>query len=202
VAGHRLTVGLTGGIASGKTTVSDLFADLGVTIIDTDVIAREVVEPDTPGLAEIREAFGAVAIDSQGGLDRAALRKIVFADDAARARLEAILHPRIREEALRQAGKARGDYVIIVVPLLVESPLRNEVDRILVVDCAEETQIERLLSRDAETGEQARRMLAAQASRSERLAAADDVIHNDGDLEETQRQVEALHAQYQQLARQ
>lgn len=202
MAGHRLTVGLTGGIASGKTTVSDLFADLGVTIIDTDVIAREVVEPDTPGLAEIREAFGAVAIDSQGGLDRAALRKIVFADDAARARLEAILHPRIREEALRQAGKARGDYVIIVVPLLVESPLRNEVDRILVVDCAEETQIERLLSRDAETGEQARRMLAAQASRSERLAAADDVIHNDGDLEETQRQVEALHAQYQQLARQ
>ncbi len=198
----RLTIGLTGGIASGKTTVSDLFEELGAAVVDTDVIAREVVEPGRPALDEIQDAFGNDVLDEYGRLDRAAMRSIVFADDGARRRLESIVHPRIREETMRQAAAAVGDYLVIVVPLLIESPLRNVVDRILVVDCSEETQIERLLARDAETEEQARRMLAAQVSRQTRLDAADDVIRNDGDLEYTRDQVEALHTFYRQLSRQ
>jgi len=195
-----LTIGLTGGIASGKTTVSDHFAELGAAIIDTDVIAREVVEPGQPALEEIREAFGDDAIGPDGRLDRAAMRKIVFDDAAARERLEGILHPRIGEATMRQAASATGDYLIIVVPLLIGSPLINVVDRVLVVDCSEQTQVERLLARDAETEEQARRILAAQVSRETRLEAADDVIRNDGDRAYTRSQVEALHTLYRQLA--
>lgn len=189
-------VGLTGGIASGKSTVADMFAGLGVAIIDTDLIAREVVLPGTPGLAEIRDRFGEGVLDADGHLDRKALRELVFADDALRRELESMLHPRIRDEALRQASAATGPYHIIVVPLLVESPMQSLMDRILVVDCDEDTQMQRLLQRDAETREQARRMIAAQASREERLAIADDVIYNDSSLDETRRQVETLHAKY------
>ncbi len=195
-----LRIGLTGGIASGKSTVADLFADLGAAVIDTDVIAREVVEPGQPALDEIRDAFGDTVIGSDGRLDRPAMRKIVFADADARERLEGILHPRIRAEAIRQAEAAGGAYQLLVVPLLVESPLRNQVDRILVVDCSEDTQIERVLARDAETEEQARRILAAQASREARLAIADDVVRNDADLDYTQSQVRALHTMYLQMA--
>jgi len=195
-----LRVGLTGGIASGKSTVADMFADLGATIIDTDVIAREVVMPGQPALEEIRGLFGEAVIHDDGTLDRAAVRKLVFADEPLRERLEDILHPRIRDETFRQASEAGGDYQIIVVPLLAESPLRDYVDRILVVDCDEETQVRRLLNRDAETEEQARRILAAQASRAERLAIADDVIGNDADLEATRAQVAALHEIYRSLA--
>ena len=196
-------IGLTGGIASGKSTVADLFADLGAAIIDTDVIAREVVEPGQPALEEVREAFGDAVIDKKNGqLDRTAMRRIVFADDSARGRLESILHPRIREEAIRQAAIAGGPYQLLVVPLLVESPLKEQVDRILVVDCSEETQIERLLARDADSEEQARRILAAQASREQRLAIADDVIRNDADLDFTEFQVRALHYMYLKMARQ
>ena len=194
-------MGLTGGIASGKTTVADMFHELGATIIDTDIIAREVVTKGSPALDEIRNEFGDEAIDEAGSLDRAAMRRIVFDDDDARTRLEAILHPRIRESTLRQADAAGGDYQIIVVPLLVESPLREYVDRILVVDCREETQIRRLMARDAESEGQARRMLAAQASREARLAVADDIVQNDDDLGETLEQVRKLHQQYQRLAK-
>ena len=197
-----LRIGLTGGIASGKSTVADLFAELGAVVIDTDVIAREVVEPGQPALDEIHDAFGDTVIDGDGRLDRPAMRKIVFADASARERLEGILHPRIRDEAIRQAGAAGGAYQLLVVPLLVESPLRDQVDRILVVDCSEDTQIERLLARDAENEEQARRILAAQASREARLAIADDVIRNDADLDYTQSQVRALHTMYLAIARQ
>ena len=191
-----LRVGLTGGIASGKSVVADMFAELGAAVIDTDVIAREVVMPGRPALDEIREAFGDAAFASDGSLDREAMRRQIFADDASREQLEAILHPRIQRETIRQAEAAGGDYQIIVVPLLVESSLRAFVDRVLVVDCSEETQIGRLLARDAESIQRARRILAAQASREERLAIADDVIHNDSDLDATRRQVQALHEKY------
>jgi dephospho-CoA kinase len=195
-----LRIGLTGGIASGKSTVANIFAELGVPVIDTDVIAREVVRPGQPALDEIREAFGDQVIGPDGNLDRAAMRTIAFADETARHELERILHPRIREAAIRQAAHAGGDYQLIVVPLLVESPLRSFVDRVLVVDCNEQTQIARLLARDAEDEQQARRMIAAQASREDRLAIADDVINNDGELQETRDQALTLHRNYQQRA--
>ena len=191
-----LRIGLTGGIASGKSTVADMFADLCVPVIDTDVIARKVVEPGQPALAEVREAFGDGVIAADGTLDRAAMRAIVFGDDAARRRLEAILHPRIGAATRAQADAAGGDYQVIVVPLLVGSSLRAFVDRVLVVDCDEGTQIARLLARDAESEDQARRILAAQSSRAERLAIADDVIVNDAGLDETRNQVLALHRRY------
>jgi dephospho-CoA kinase len=191
-----LRIGLTGGIASGKTVVADMFAELGAVIIDTDLIAREVVMPGQPALDEIRDEFGPDVIGPDGSLDRRAMRKRVFEDEPLRLRLEEILHPRIRDETFRQASKAGGAYQVIVVPLLAESPLKDYVDRILVVDCDEDTQVSRLLERDAETMEQARRILAAQASREERLAIADDVIDNSRSLEETRRQVAALHDRY------
>ena len=194
--GKPLRIGLTGGIASGKSTVAGMFADLGVPVIDTDVIARDVVRPGEPALAEIREAFGAGVIAADGTLDRPAMRAIVFGDDAARRRLESILHPRIGRATQEQADAAGGAYQVIVVPLLVESSLRAFVDRVLVVDCDEETQVARLLARDAESEDQAQRMLAAQSSRAERLAIADDVVSNDGDLDGTREQVLALHQRY------
>jgi dephospho-CoA kinase len=195
-----LRIGLTGGIASGKSTVADMFADLGVPVIDTDVIARDVVARGEPALAEIREAFGPDVIAADGTLDRAAMRNLVFGDNAARRRLEAILHPKIGKAAREQADAAGGEYQIIVVPLLVESPLRGFVDRVLVVDCDEETQVTRLLARDAESEEQARRILAAQSSRAERLAIADDVISNDNSVDAVREQVRILHRRYLVIA--
>lgn len=195
-----LRIGLTGGIASGKSTVAQLFAELGVPIIDTDVIAREVVEPGEPALEEIRERFGEQVVDAAGSLDRRALRRRIFEDADARRDLEAILHPRIGSETLRQAEAAGGPYQLIVVPLLLGSPLTAFVDRVLVVDCDEQAQIERLLARDAETVEQARRMLAAQSGRDERLRIADDVIDNGGSLAQTRAQVIDLDRRYRRLA--
>jgi dephospho-CoA kinase len=195
-----LRIGLTGGIASGKTAVANMFAEMGAAIIDTDLIARAVVQPGKPALEQLRHAFGSQIIQVGGDLDRAALRKIVFSDDEKRIRLEQILHPLIQQETIQQAEFATGDYQLIVVPLLVESPLRDFVDRILVVDCAEATQIKRLISRDSESEEQARRILAVQASREDRLAIADDVVRNDGSLARTRQQVENLHTIYRQLS--
>ncbi|MEJ2128873.1 MAG: dephospho-CoA kinase [Woeseiaceae bacterium] len=195
-----LRIGLTGGIASGKSTVADLFAELGAAVIDTDVIAREVVAPGTPALNEIADEFGTGVIGADGALNRAALRSIVFSDHAARKRLEAITHPRIGEETRRQSDYADGKYQLIVVPLLVNSALRGFVDRILVVDCEEDTQIRRLVARDGGSEAEARRILEAQASRTERLAIADDVICNDGDVSELRQQVAALHEIYLTLA--
>lgn len=196
-----LRVGLTGGIASGKSTVADMFEGLGATIIDTDVVARDVVAPGEPALDAIRHEFGDEVFDADGALDRAALRSIVFADEDARDRLEAILHPLIRERTEALAATAGGDYQIIVVPLLVGSPLQDLVDRIVVVDCDESAQIRRLMARDAESEGQARRMLAAQSSRDQRLQIADDVVRNDGELTATLEQVEKLHRRYLEMAR-
>ena len=195
-----LRIGLTGGIASGKSVVADMFAELGVPIIDTDLIAREVVAPGQPALDEIRERFGEAMVDATGNLDRAAMRKAVFGDEGARESLEAILHPRIGTEARRQADAAGGTYQLVVVPLLVGSQLLDYIDRVLVVDCDEQTQIRRLLARDTETIEQARRILAAQASREERLAIADDVIQNDGELADLREAVNELDRKYRRLS--
>ena len=193
-------IGLTGGLASGKSTVADFFAAHEVPVIDTDVIARQLVQPSEPALDEIRAAFGDDVLDEHRGLDRAFMRKMVFSDSAKREQLESILHPRIRDEAIRQSISADGRYQIIVVPLLVGSPMRQFMDRILVVDCQEDTQLGRLLARDAEDEDQARRMLSAQAGRQDRLAIADDVISNDADLGDTRRQVSELHGKYLTLA--
>ncbi len=198
--GRPLRIGLTGGIASGKSTVADLFAEHHAPIIDTDVIARQLVQPGEPALDEIRAAFGDDVLDAQGRLDRGLMREIVFSDTARREKLESILHPRIRDEAVRQSDSADGPYQIIVVPLLVGSPMRQFMDRILVVDCHEDTQIRRLLARDAENEDQARRMLSAQTGRQDRLAIADDVIANDSDLRDTRSQVDDLHSKYLELA--
>ena len=195
-----LRIGLTGGIASGKSTVTDMFAALGVPVIDTDVIAREVVAPGQPALEEIRREFGDEIIAEDGSLDRAYMRKLVFSDHELRQRLEAILHPRIGAATIEQADAAGGEYQVVVVPLLTESALQTAMDRILVVDCSEATQLQRLLERDAESEDQARRILAAQASREERLAIADDVISNDAGLEILESQVTELHSRYLALA--
>ncbi len=193
---NAFRVGLTGGIASGKTTVADLLASHGAQIIDTDIIAREVVEPGMPALDEIRAAFGDDVFHEDERLDRRALRSRIFADPAARAQLEGILHPKIRDATLREAATPDGPYQVIVVPLLTGSELAAAMDRILVVDCEESTQVARLLARDAESEDQARRILAAQASREERLAIADDVIMNDGSLDELESAVLELHEDY------
>lgn len=193
-----LKIGLTGGIASGKTTVANLFADLGITVIDTDIIAREIVQPGEAALGHIRRRFGKSMISADGGLDRRAMRELIFSDDEARSGLESILHPRIGERVRIQSAAAAGPYHIIVVPLLVASPLRQFVDRILVVDCDEDTQIRRLTARDSETIDQARKILSAQSSRQERLSTADDVIDNDQDLDAVKARVLELHALYQQ----
>lgn len=196
-----LRIGLTGGIASGKSTAALMFAELGVPLIDTDVIAREVVEPGQSGLRQLEEAFGAGILDSSGRLDRRRMRERVFTSDETRTRVGAILHPLIREQMQQQSAAAGGPYQIIVVPLLVESGLESMFDRVLVVDCPREMQLARLLTRDDEASRQAEAMLDSQASRKERLAAADEVIVNDGDLANLRAQVEALHARYSSLAR-
>lgn len=194
---HRARrVGLTGGIASGKSTVAECFAELGVPVIDTDVIAREVVTAGSAALREIAATFGGAVIARDGSLNRSMMREIVFAEDEKRRQLEAILHPRIRGEAWRQADAASTPYVIVVVPLLFESPMKQQMDRVLVVDCSVATQMQRLLRRDSETAAQAERMIAAQASREDRLSLADDIILNEGSLQETREQVMKLHETY------
>ena len=195
-----LVVALTGGIASGKTAVSDAFAALGVPVIDTDLIAREVVAPGSPGLAEVVAAFGASIRAPDGSLDRAALRQIIFTNAGARARLEAILHPRIATEARRRLQTVQHPYCILVVPLLVESGLFEDADRILVVDVPEALQIQRLMRRDRADRDQAEAALSAQISREQRLARADDVIDNSASLVALQASVAELDAFYRELA--
>lgn len=195
-----LRIGLTGGIASGKSAVADLFAARGVPVLDTDQIARDVVEPGTEGLAEVVTAFGTAVLGPDGRLDRRALRERVFAQPDDRRRLEAILHPRIRAELERRSAAAGGPYQVLVIPLLVEGAGQTRVDRVLVVDCPEDIQVARLVARDGGTGAAARAILAAQASRTQRLAVADDVIVNDGPREALAAEVGRLDALYRRLA--
>jgi dephospho-CoA kinase len=195
-------VGLTGGIASGKSTAAKFFGALGIPIIDTDQLARDVVEPGQPPLERLVERFGASILTSDGHLDRPALRNIVVSDPKARADLEALTHPAIGAAVEARSAEAGGAYQILVIPLLVEKSLGSQLDRVLVVDCDEELQIRRLQARDGSTLEQARAILNAQASRSTRLKAAHDVIKNDGDMSAVRDQVEKLHARYLELAQQ
>jgi dephospho-CoA kinase len=195
-------VGLTGGIASGKSTVTRLFEALGVPIIDTDLLAREVVAPGEPLLARIAARFGPGVLAADGSLDRAALRAIVFAEAAARADLEQLTHPAIRARLEARSAVLGGPYQVLVIPLLVETGGRTPMDRVLVVDCSEALQIRRLQARDGTPLEQARQILAAQATREARLAMANDVIVNEGDLAAVRDRVASLHATYISLARQ
>jgi dephospho-CoA kinase len=196
------SVGLTGGIGSGKSTVADLFAARGVPIVDTDVIAHRVTAPHGVAMAAIREQFGPEFVAPDGSMDRARMRALVFGDEAARKRLEAITHPLIRSETERESRAATGPYVIIVVPLLVESgSWKTRVRRVLDVDCSVETQIERVMRRNGFTRDQVLAIIARQATREARLAAADDVVVNDGaTLESLGKDVDALHARYLALA--
>jgi len=196
-----LKIGLTGGVASGKSIVASLFEQLGVPLIDTDVVAREVVEPGQTGLELIQDEFGSEYLTPDGRLDRRKLRAATFADSGKRRRLEAILHPWIRACVQARLEAVEGsEYVIVVVPLLLETDFHQLVDRVLVVDVPIEMQIERLMTRDGSTRAEAQAIIAAQAPRETRLAHADDVIDNSGSLDSTRAQVEALHRRYLQLA--
>lgn len=197
----NFSLGLTGGIGSGKTTIANMFAELGATLIDTDLIAHQLTIPGGLAIPAIRELFGPKFITTQGAMDRAAIRQLVFADTEQKHKLEAILHPLIRTETEREAAQAKGDYRIFVVPLLVESGnWKQRVDRILVVDCDEETQISRVMSRNQLNREEVIAIMRNQASRQDRLTAADDVINNDGDLKKIRDEVLRLHQRYLQLA--
>ena len=195
-----LKVGLTGGIGSGKSRVAELLAGLGAGVVDTDLIARELTEPGTPALARIAADFGVEVLSPDGALNRGALRERVFRDRAARVRLESILHPRIHDLMLERAAKLQAPYAVLVVPLLFETGQETLMDRVLVVDCPEETQIERVKRRSQLSPDEIERILASQVSRAERLARADDVIDNSGELAALAPQVERLHRSYLDLA--
>jgi dephospho-CoA kinase len=197
---RALRVGLTGGIASGKSLVANMFVKLGAELLDADQIGREVVAPGEPALSAIRDAFGAEVLNPRGELDRAALRKVVFADPEKRRTLDALLHPLIRARLLARLGEVRRPYAIVAVPLLVETDFAALVDRVAVVDCPEYLQLERLMRRDGIPRAEAVAMIAAQADRATRLRAAHDVIDNSGDVEATRRQVAQLHLRYLELA--
>lgn len=191
-------VGLTGGIGSGKTTVADLFAARGASLVDTDLIAHRITAPGGVAMPAIEQAFGRGFVTADGSLDRAKMRTLIFGDDDARRRLEAITHPLIRAETDREAREAHGPYVMYVVPLLVESGnWKARSNRVLVVDCPVETQIARVMRRNGFTREQVEAIIARQATREARLAAADDVIVNDATTPEAlAAQVDALHQRY------
>ncbi|ADE16862.1 dephospho-CoA kinase [Nitrosococcus halophilus Nc 4] len=193
-------VGLTGGIGSGKSTAARIFAELGVPVIDTDIIARELVEPGQPALAEIIAAFGEEILNAQGMLDRARLRRLVFANEALKARLEAILHPRILQEMHHRAARLAAPYCILVIPLLVETAQEGAIDRTLVIDVPETIQRHRVKARDQLSDEEIDAILRTQCPRAVRLAAADDVIVNDTDLATLHRQIERCHQKYLSLA--
>ncbi|EFF77464.1 dephospho-CoA kinase [Achromobacter piechaudii ATCC 43553] len=197
-------IGLTGGIGSGKTRVADMLQEWGATLVDTDEIARALTAPGGAAMPAIEAEFGASALTADGALNREWMRERAFSDPAARRRLEAVLHPIITEETLRQAAAARGSYLVFVVPLLVESLARwrSRVDRICVVDCDPDTQVARVQARSGLTGPAIRRIMAAQAARQTRLDMADDVITNDGATspEQLRAQAKTLHDRWLALA--
>jgi dephospho-CoA kinase len=198
----RLVVGLTGGIGSGKSAAAEEFGRLGATVVDTDAIAHELTQAGGGAMPEVRRLFGDDFVDGQGAMDRARMRALAFRDPAARRRLEALLHPLIRAESERRIATAGGAYVIHVVPLLVESrDYLRRVSRVLVVDCPEDVQIARVRQRSSLADDEIQRIMRSQATREERLAAADDVIDNSGTLDALHKQVRSLHARYLELAR-
>ena len=192
----RFTVGLTGGIASGKSLASDRLAALGAAVVDTDVVSRDQTAAGMPALGDIVREFGEDLAAADGGLDRARLRALVFSDSGARERLEAILHPRIRRAAWERATQTPGSYLVMVIPLLVETGFTGGIDRVLVIDAPRELQLQRLRERDGATFRQARAIVAAQATRRQRRAAADDLLRNDGAIEQLLQGIERLHRAY------
>ena len=197
---HPYTIALTGGIASGKTMISNEFARLGVPVIDTDIIAHQLVEPGQPALKEIQDVFGSTVIDDTGRLKRPELRSLIFSDPGKREKLESILHPKIRMEAAKAVADVESDYCILVIPLLAERGTYPNVDRVLVIDVEIETQISRLMARDNSSRNQSKQVLAAQASRKQRLSIADDVLENSGSLQQARHKVAQLHLKYLQLS--
>ncbi len=194
-------VGLTGGIGSGKSTVADLFVQHGAALVDTDAVAHQLTAAGGEAMPALIGEFGADVATVEGALDRAAMRRMAFADPLARARLEAILHPLIRQVSAERCRAAATPYVILAVPLLVESgAYRERCDRILVVDCPESLQVERVIARNGMTVDEVRAIMAAQVPRQQRLAAADDVVSNDGDRAELFDRVSALHLKYLALS--
>ncbi len=196
-----LIIGLTGGIGSGKSAAADLFSAHGITVVDADIAAREVVEPGTGCLDAITKHFGADILLPNGELNRRALREIIFNDPQAKAWLEALLHPAIRELIIQQLNEAPSPYVLLVSPLLLETDQHQLTSRIVVIDCDESEQIQRAAARDNSDAERIKAIMATQLTRSQRLAKADDILHNHGSLEDLAQQVDALHQQYLQLAR-
>lgn len=197
-------IGLTGGIGSGKSAAADVFASLGIPVVDTDAIAHELTRPGGAAIAGIRELFGDEAIAADGAMDRKKVRELVFSDPSAKRKLEGLLHPMIRAESQRRIaeGADRAPYVVHVVPLLIESPdYRTRVQRVVVVDCDEAVQVERVQRRSGLSADEVRRIIAAQVPRATRLAAADDVIDNSGSLSAIEGQVRALHERYLALPR-
>ncbi len=193
-------VALTGGIGSGKSTVADAFARHGAPIVDADVIARQVVQPDTPALAAIAAHFGKEILQPDGTLDRATLRERIFSQPDEKVWLNQLLHPLIQQETQRQLAQTTHPYALWVVPLLVENHLQSRADRVLVVDVDRETQLARTIARDGISRQQAHNILSAQATREQRLAAADDVIDNSGTAQGIEPHVAALHRRYLELA--
>ncbi|MBC3861379.1 dephospho-CoA kinase [Undibacterium jejuense] len=195
-------IGLTGGIGSGKTTIANLFQEYGINVIDTDAIAHQLSAPNGLAIPAIRQEFGDAAIAPNGAMDRTWMRELIFSDSGAKQKLERILHPLIRQECEKAAAMATSTYVIFVVPLLVESGnWRERVNRIAVVDCPEQTQIFRVMTRNNLSQEQVLAIMRAQVNREQRLAAADDIIRNEGDLSAAKKQVYELHQQWTGLAK-
>lgn len=192
----QLVIGLTGGIGSGKTAVSDRFAELGIDIIDADVIARELVAPNTEAVKKIESYFGAKAITPSGELNRAYLREQVFSDQQNKQWLDRLLHPLIRQKMVEQTSQATSKYCILSVPLLIENNMTKMVQRVLVVDVNETTQLSRASNRDQQSEQQIKNIMANQATREQRIAKADDVIDNSGSLQQLHSQVDKLHRQY------
>ncbi|HSW13719.1 MAG TPA: dephospho-CoA kinase [Solimonas sp.] len=197
----RLTIGLTGGVASGKSLIGDFFAELGVPVLDADQVARDVVAPGAPALLEIARSFGRQFLQADGQLDRRRMRERVFGDVEARRSLEAITHPHIRKRLTQWRDAQASAYCILSVAILVEAGMRELVDRVLVVDVLPETQLQRLTARDNINEDLGQKMIQAQASRRERLAAAHDVILNTGSIAAARTAVEELHAYYLGIAR-
>ncbi len=195
------SLGITGGIGSGKSTIAHLFAERGASVIEMDVIAHQLTAPGGLGMDAIRREFGAQFVNEDGSLNRAKMRELVFQDASAREKLEAILHPMIKEEAQNQANQSKGDYIIFVIPLLTEQPVWQDMpDRILLVDCPEELQINRVMMRNRMEKKQVEAIMAAQATRQERLAIADDVILNDNEIDKLLEKIDYLHSKYKKIA--